>query len=224
MLSDALSYPIEGDQWIGRLVVGGLLVLASPLVVPAIVLQGYFVAVIRSATAGESTAPPFEDWERLLVDGLKAVVIALGYALVPAVVLLVVFGLVGFGTSLAAAGGSDAGVGIGVVTLLALTGLTILLSLVVAYLIPAALSRFAIEESLGAAFDVRAVIAAATTGAYATGWLLSAVIAIVVGAAGSSLTILLIGFAVAFYGQVASTYCFARGYAEATGDAVPSAR
>lgn len=216
MIEDALSYPTADDEWTERIVVGGLLVLASPLVIPAIALYGYLVRVLRSVAAGESVAPEFDDWEELLVDGVKALVIGLAYALVPLVAFGVLFSVVGIGFVAAAAGESAAGVGIGVVFLAVLGVVAFAVSLVVAYVVPAALARFALDGSLEAAFEFRALFDAVTTSDYALGWVLAAVVSIVVGAVASALTIVLVGFFVSFWSQVVSTYLFGRGYVDAT--------
>lgn len=150
MLSEALSYPRRGEDWLKTIGIGGVLLLFGFLLVPTIPVQGYLLRVARSGALGEETPPSFENWGELFVDGFKLFVVLLAYTLVPYVVL-VVGGLLGSGE----------GGGIG-----SLLGLLVLLAGVAlltlgAYLVPVALTNFALEGRLGAAFEVETVFHAA---------------------------------------------------------------
>ncbi|MFC7071377.1 DUF4013 domain-containing protein [Halobaculum lipolyticum] len=215
MLEDAIRYPLNNDDRLATLIIGGLLVIPGVfLILPIFILQGYLVRVLGSAAAGEESAPSFTDWGGLFVDGLKLLVVQIVYGLV----LLVPFGALFF----VVVGGSalvtgDAGVAaLGVVGFLVL-GLFVLASLVVSYVVPAALTNMAVEGTLGAAFDVGAIRTAALSADYLVGVLLGVVLAAVIGSIASPLTALLVGIPLLFYAQVVSYYCFGRGFAEATG-------
>lgn len=52
MLEDGLSYPVRGD-WVGRILIGGGLVLLSVLLFPAILLTGYWIQVLEKTVAGD---------------------------------------------------------------------------------------------------------------------------------------------------------------------------
>ncbi|GAA0258853.1 DUF4013 domain-containing protein [Halobaculum roseum] len=219
MLEDALGYPLRTDDRVATLVIGGALIVASVFVLPAFVLQGYLLRVLRSAATDERAAPSFTDWGELFVDGLKLVVVQAAYGLVvsipivAAVVALFIGGVTGSVT------GSDAGVAaFGAVGLLLVLAAT-LLSILVAYVMPAAMTNFALAGELGAAFDVEALREAALSGRYLVGVLFGVVLGAVINSVAGPFALILIGIPALFYGQVVTYYCFGRGFAEAT-DAV----
>ncbi|MFC6794097.1 DUF4013 domain-containing protein [Halobaculum halobium] len=112
--------------------------------------------------------------------------------------------------------GSDAGIAaFGTVSLLLLLTAT-LVSILVAYVLPAAMTNFAVAGELGAAFDVEALREATLSGRYLVGVLFGVVLGIVIGSVASPFALILIGVPAVFYGQVVSYYCFGRGFAEAT--------
>lgn len=108
-----LRYPTRREDWVKTLLIGGVLTLFSVLVVPAIVVSGYVLAVIRGRTVGEQAPPGFGDWGTLFVDGLKTWVVGVVYAIIPVAVGLLVFG----GAVAAFASGTDAGVALGLLSL-----------------------------------------------------------------------------------------------------------
>lgn len=212
MLEDALGYPLRTDDRVATLIIGGALIVASVLVLPAFVLQGYLVRVLRSAASEEREAPSFTDWGELFVDGLKLVVVQAAYSLVisiPIVAAAVSFFVGG-------AIGGDAGIAaFGTVSLLLLL-LATLLSILVAYVLPAAMTNFALGGELSAAFDVEALREAALSGRYLVGVLFGVVLGVVINSVATPFVLVLIGIPALFYGQVVAYYCFGRGFAEAT--------
>lgn len=213
MLEDALGYPLRTDDRVATLIVGAALIVASVFVLPAFVLQGYLLRVLRSAATGERAAPSFTDWGELFVDGLKLVVVqaAFGFVISIPIVAAVVAFLLGGVT------GSEAGVAaFGTVSLL-LVLLATLLSILVAYVLPAAMTNFALAGELSVAFDVETLREAALSGRYLVGVLFGVVLGGVITLVAGPLALLLIGVPGLFYGQVVTYYCFGRGFAEATG-------
>lgn len=172
MLSDALSYPQSGDGW-RSVVIGGLLMVFNWLLLPAFIVWGYYVRVLRGAALEEDEAPRFEDGGELLVDGFKSFLIFLGYIFLP---LLLVGVLVG---STAAIGGENGGVVLSL--LVGLLGMVFMLGMV--YLFPVAMTTFALTDRLGAAFEVGTIVRSAFTGDYAVGVLLTVVLRAGVGMA-----------------------------------------
>ncbi|MFC7098829.1 DUF4013 domain-containing protein [Halobaculum marinum] len=214
MLEDALRYPLNNDDWLATLVIGGLLILTSPLVVPALVLQGYLLRVLRMAVAGEDAAPSFTDWGALIVDGIKLLIVQFVFALVLLVPFGVLFTVVLGGGALI---GGDAGAATFGAGAFILAGLLIVGSLLIGYVTPAALTNMAVKGELSAAFEFSVIRTAVFSTDYLVGVLLGAVLAAVIGTV-AFIPPIIIGFMIVlFYAQVVSYYCFGRGFAEATG-------
>lgn len=235
MLEEALRYPLENEDRLSTLLIGGVLlavpVLASllsvvllPLALVAVLLtlpfalvgQGYLLRVLRSAATGEAAAPSFTDWGRLFVDGLKLLVVSLVYglaAVVPTAVLGVAAG-VGLGAVSNGTGAEPNVAALGTVTLL-LVAVTAVLALALSYVLPAALTNVALRDGLGAAFDFGTIRQVALSSDYLVGVLLGYVVGGVLGSVAGALSLLLVGVPLLFYAQVVTYYCFGRGFAEA---------
>jgi hypothetical protein len=177
MLGNALSYPRRNDSWRTALVGGGLTFFGF-LLLPLFVVYGYGVRVLRSSALDETEAPPFDDWGDLLVDGLKAFAISLAYGFVPLLIVSVALSGTIFGGQGVNGGGGTIAI---LPRLVALVG--VVLMVIVAYTLPVALTNFALEDRLGAAFEFRTIIDAATTGDYIKAVLSSILIGIVGGVA-----------------------------------------
>lgn len=219
MLEEGLSYPVKGDNALGRIVIGGLLGFFSWLVVPAFALLGYLVWVLEGAARNDPDPPAFEDWGEMLGDGLKAFVVTLVYGIVP-------FALLVFGMVVAmggAASGSDSAAG-----LLGSVGLlTVLLGLVAMfllyYLIPAALTNMAVEGDVGAAFDWATLKQVLLSGDYLVAWLLPFAIGLVANIVTFVLVLLTVGIGallvpfIQFYVQVSIFFMFGRAFGSVLG-------
>ncbi|WP_435146928.1 DUF4013 domain-containing protein [Halobaculum sp. P14] len=216
MFEDAVKFPLESEDRVSTLIIGGVLTLLSVLIIPAFIVQGYLIRVLRAAATGEEAAPSFTDWGDLFVDGLKLLVINLVYG-IAIMVPFVLVGVVGIGGA-AFTEGFGGVAALSAVTVL-LFALVALVALVISYVIPAALTNFALDGSLSAAFDVDTIKQVALTGDYFVGVLLGVVLGGVIGTIASPLVFLLVGIPLLFYGQVVTYYCFGRGFADARGGA-----
>lgn len=213
MLEDGLSYPLKGD-WLGRILIGGVLSFFSFLLLPILPVMGYTLRVIERTVAGEEEPPEWEDWGELTVDGLKMFVVSLVYSIVPvAVVLGLGMTVMGVG---AAAGDNGGGIiaGFGFMMIL----LLIPAMFVVYYLLPAALGNMATEGNLGAAFDFGAIKPVVTSSEYFIAVLMPIVIGIILNVVTFVLAITIIGYVfvpfVSFYGQVAIFRMFGLAFKE----------
>lgn len=215
MLSEALEYPRNSDDWLKTILIGGVLSLFSWLLVPAILVAGYIVRVLRSAMAGEETPPVFDDWGDLLGDGLRATVIGLVYGLIPALVFAVVavFG------GLLASGNSNLLAGLGGLTILLGGLVALVLGLAAAYVLPAALANFAETGRMGAGFSWSTLRPVLFNGAYATAWVTGFAIILVAGIVSGILNIVpllgaVVGAFVGFFAAVAAYYVIGTAWAD----------
>ncbi|WP_050032312.1 DUF4013 domain-containing protein [Halorubrum halophilum] len=212
MLEDGLSYPVRGD-WIGRIIIGGILGLFSVLLLPAFVIVGYLVRVLERTIGGEDVPPEFDEWGDLLMKGVIGTIITIAYMVIPVIVYGVVVAVVG-GTS--GAIGGDAGALIGVVgVLLALAFLPVLFFIY--YAVPAALSAYAARGEMGAAFDLDLLKPALFSTEYLVAVLMPIVVAVIMWIVTAVLTVTVVGLLlvpfVQFYGQVAVFRMFGSAFA-----------
>lgn len=163
----ALSDPIGGGTWTKPMLIGSLLILLTPLVVPVLAVNGYIVRLHQRKAAGDSGLPVFGDWGQLIIDGLKVMGIGVVYALLPLIVgLITVGGSVGTLTTGPVAGRVAAFTGgFGGVAIVSVLGF------VFAYLGVAGVINFSHSGALRDGFDVSAIKQLVTSGDYAVAWL-----------------------------------------------------
>lgn len=215
MLTNAFDYLRDSEDWIRTVVVGGLLALFGFLLVPAFLVMGYLMRVLRATMRGDEDPPAFDDWGDLAVDGLKAFVVTVVYSFVPGVVMAAAFA---FGFAGFASGGDAAALAGGLVLLVG--GLVAaLLGLAAAYVVPAALLNYAEENRLGAGFAFGEIYATLTDRAYATAFGYAFVVLLGAGVLAGLLNAVPFLGAVAsaflgFYASVMAAYLFGTTYAE----------
>jgi len=223
MFEAALRYPTNGEKALERLLIGGVLVILSPLILPAFLVYGYLVRSLAAVAAGDEEPPAFDEWEELFVDGIKAFVVAFVYGIVPVVLVLAFLVPVSVSTSVDGGGSSGILAGIGVVAFLA----SIVVGIAVVYVVMAALSNFAVEGRIGAAFEFGAVGALATSEPYVIAVVLAIVVQVVVAAVifaailftfGLALFVLVpLGAFINFWTYLVTVYLFGAAYREAMG-------
>lgn len=240
MIENALVYPTDGDRAGKTLVIGIALSLFSFLLLPAFIVLGYFVRILRQGGDETAVPPVYEDWAALLVDGLRAFLVVLGYFVVP--VLLIGTALIAFVLPIstftvveqsasggvdvatdtgAAAGGMDALTLVALIVGLLLVAVSSVSLLVAFYALPAGLARFAETDRMGPAFAIRRLWPVLTTGSYAIAWLLALVVTIGAGMIVGVVSVFPIlgfvaGVAVTYYGNVVAFRLYGQGYAKAT--------
>ena len=221
MFEAALRYPTNGEKALERLLIGGVLVVLSVFVLPIFVVYGYLVRSIAAVAAGEEEPPAWGDWVDLFVDGLKAFVVGVAYAIVPFTLAFLFFVPVSVGTAVGGNGSSDVLAGIGALAFLVL----LVVGLAVAFVVMAALTNFAVEGRLGAAFEFSTVGRLATSEPYVIAIVLAIVVQILVGAVvfaavlftfGLALLVLIpLGAFIQFWLYLVTMYLFGAAYREA---------
>jgi hypothetical protein len=212
MFEDALRYPYDEGAGLRALAIGGLLTLLSVLVLPAVLVSGYTLRVLRDVDAGEEHLPAFEDWGAMLVDGLKAIAVAVVYVAVPAV--LVTVAALSLLLPLTETPPQWLVVIAGIVTLLSVP-----VTLFAVYALPAGLVTLARTGRMGAAFDRRELWPALNSGSYFVAWLLAIVVSILAGfLTGAVVATTIVGAVVVafvgFYATLVGAYLYARGVRE----------
>jgi hypothetical protein len=212
MLEDGLSYPVRGD-WIGRIIIGGVLGFLTVFLLPAFVIVGYLVRVLERTIGGEEVPPEFDEWGDLLMTGVIGTIITVAYTVVPVVAYGIVVAVVG-GTG--GAIGGDAGALLGVVGVLLALGFIPVLFLIY-YAVPAALSAYAARGEIGAAFDLDLLKPALFSTEYLVAVLMPIVVAVITWIVTAVLVATLVGVLlipfVQFYGQVAVFRMFGSAFA-----------
>ncbi|WP_435116651.1 DUF4013 domain-containing protein [Halolamina sp. C58] len=212
MLEEGLSYPFNGENALGRIVIGGLLGFGSILIIPAFALMGYLVWVLGGAARGEEEPPAFEDWGEMIVDGLKATAVSIVYGIVPFVLMFASIFIAGSGSATGSETATGVLGGIGVLGLL----VSLLAMFLLYYLIPAALTNMALEGNFGAAFDFGTIKQAILSVDYLIAWLIPFLLAALVNVVVFVLAITIVGLVVVpflqFYVQVAAFYMFGAAF------------
>ena len=90
-LSRALRYPLAEEDWPRTMGIGTVLEALTVLIVPQLILQGYYIQVMRRTVAGDDEPPSFEEWKPLVVDGAKATLLLGIYKLIPVTAVFVYF-------------------------------------------------------------------------------------------------------------------------------------
>lgn len=213
---ESVRYPMNSDDWLKTLLIGGVLLLFSFLVIPAIAVYGYVVTAIRDSLDGKSEPPAFEDWGDLLRKGALGWVIGVVYMLVPIVVAAVTVG----GSIAAILTGSRAGQAAGFAGILGGIGLSLVLTLVFGYFAVVALVNFARTDEFRDAFDFTTIRQVGLNRDYVVPWLLSIVVFVVASIVGSALNVVpLLGAVLSafvfFYAEVVAARFWADGFAAA---------
>ncbi|MBN1993537.1 MAG: DUF4013 domain-containing protein [Anaerolineae bacterium] len=169
-LQTLLGYPFRDKNWKNKFLIGSLVVLAGfavPLV-PFFFVYGYMMQIMRRIIVekGEPYLPEWDDWGKLLVDGLKLLGVVFIYML-PVMVLFSIgyamfFVLPFLGVPVMAIAGEEnaeaAGGVFAVITVLGMVGFFILfgvgmlLALAIGLVMPAIMGHVVATDEFGAAF------------------------------------------------------------------------
>lgn len=92
MLIDEFEYPTRGEP-LETTIIGGLLMIASLLVLPAVYLFGYYIDIFRTTQQGKEEPPEFttDDIGERLKDGLAAIVISSVHSMIVIAPLLGIY-------------------------------------------------------------------------------------------------------------------------------------
>ncbi|MGC9335756.1 MAG: DUF4013 domain-containing protein [Anaerolineae bacterium] len=153
-IGKAFSFVFEDEQWIVKiLIAAGILLLGVlfswvvlvPIVLAAAIIAGYSFEITRRVIQGDpNPLPEWDDWGKLISEGLQVIVIAIVYAL-PAIIVSLCLGI-------PAGVFADQAEGLSSVLSILSSCLNILWAIVISIVLPAAIAFFAAEGQIGAAF------------------------------------------------------------------------
>ncbi|MFW6153547.1 MAG: DUF4013 domain-containing protein [Halobacteriota archaeon] len=215
-LEDVITYPMEQEDWVKTVIIGGVLIFLSFLIVPMFLVYGYLVRTIRGSLGDETEPPVFDEWGSLFVEGIQAWVIGLIYLIIPIIVMFMTVGT----AVIAFATGTESGAAAGFGSLFFGLGITALLALIFGYVAVAGIVNFAREERFGAAFDIATLQQVLLNREFAIAFLVAIVIFIVASFVNA---IPLIGWLlspfVGFYAAIVAADLWADGFVAALAEA-----
>jgi len=159
----SFTFVTEDPEWVKKILIGGAFALACSLLIGVPFVLGYVARTLRNVVAGE--ARPMPEWDDLggiFSDGLRLTAVYLLYVLgfvavlaaLGCVVVLPVIALSGTGPR-----ASDALALLGGLGVVALYGVVMVLSLVLAVYLPAVLARVAMRGTVADGFAWREALA-----------------------------------------------------------------
>lgn len=151
----SFTFTFDDQNWIVKVLIGGVVTLLSFLLIPLPILAGYYLAVVRNTAKGNDLPlPEWDDFGRYFSEGLQMILGALVYFL-PVIVIACGFGIL-IGVTAESSGGGDAEGAVGLFAL-CFQCLIFLLSLAIGIVLPAAILRFAATGRMASMFEFGAI-------------------------------------------------------------------
>jgi hypothetical protein len=211
----AFTYVFEDPDWAKKVLIPALIAIIP--ILGQIFLLGWMLDITRRVIQRNPRPLPELDFGRQFMDGLKGFVIGLAYAL-PIIILEIPI-IVVSSTMTSQSGDPNATMTplIGIVSVCC-GGLILLYSLLMAFVLPAALGNFAASGNLGAAFRFKEIfgLLRAAPGAYLL-TLLGVIVAGFIAGLGSIACVIGV-FATLAYAQAIMGHLYGQAYLEATGN------
>jgi len=153
----SFTFTTEDPDWLSKILIGGVFVLACSVLVGIPFVLGYFSRTLRNVAQG--AARPLPDWDDMggiFNEGLRLTGVYLIHVLAVAVVVGILVGILLVPVMLSKAHDPHDALGpFGALLIVALYGLLMLVSLAVAVYLPAALLRSSLRGSVGAGLEWR---------------------------------------------------------------------
>jgi hypothetical protein len=96
IISDSVRYP--SSNW-GKVLILGVIMIASFLIVPVFLLIGYLFRIIKATLAGLDELPEFDEVGEMFVDGLKVFVVGIVYSIPVIIISLILTAITGSSSS-----------------------------------------------------------------------------------------------------------------------------
>ena len=190
IISDSIKYP--SSSW-GKVLILGIITIASILIVPLFLLLGYMFRIIKATLAGIDELPEFDEIGEMFVDGLKVFVVGFIYA-IPVWIISAIFGLLTGGT---AATTADLGTGYALAFILG-NIVTFIIAVIIGLVELMAIANMAYNDGdLGTAFrfsEILDIISTIGWGKYIVTYIVIVILAFIGVMIGALTMIILIGF------------------------------
>lgn len=154
----AFSYVFEDENWISKILIGGLIFLFSFLIFPFFIILGYFVEIIRrTANDIEPVLPEWDNIGEKLSKGFSLFILYLLYEIPIALIIIIYVAISAvLGSSVSAQGAQTTG------SLIALLGLLVTLiisiySIILILVLPVATMKYALSDKLSQAFKLKEI-------------------------------------------------------------------
>jgi hypothetical protein len=160
-ISQAFRYVFDDERWTNKILLGVLMTVFSFLILPALILNGWMVQIVRNVMGGSKRPlAEWDDWGKLLKDGFFLFVAQLVYTLP----FLIIFFIV-FASSIGLSGLSEVSEDAAAAGFMATFGLlgcvAFIYAVVLLFLTPALTIQYAMTDDLGACFRFGEVFAIA---------------------------------------------------------------
>jgi hypothetical protein len=96
IISDSIKYPTS--NW-GKVLILGVIMIASILIVPIFLLIGYLFRIIKATLAGLDELPEFDEIGEMFVDGLKVFVVGIVYSIPVIIISTIISAILGSSNS-----------------------------------------------------------------------------------------------------------------------------
>jgi len=222
-IGKSFSFVFEDNRWVTKILIAAAILavgwvfvwlLGIPLLLAFLLLAGYQVETTRPVIRGvKPVLPEWDDWGKLLVEGIKFAVIGLVYAL-PAIIVSICLGVP---ISLLGEDASGDPTWVSWVFGSPLACLSILWGILVALLMPAAVALYVVNDDLAAAFRFGEVISFVRKNL--TTYILTAVMSWVAGLIGGlGAWLCLVGWLATYpYSIMVTGHLYGQAYLEASG-------
>ncbi|KAF5089253.1 DUF4013 domain-containing protein [Methanobacterium aggregans] len=178
LVSDALRYPLS--DWQKLLILGVVVILSSISelarmlgttnsaviivlgiigLIFSILVSGYMIRIIKASLANIAEIPAMEDWKEMFIDGIKADVVGIIYA-IPAILIIIISIALAALTLLGSTSLSDPAALLGLAAGAGIGGIIALLyMLIITPIIAIAITNMAYQDEFKAAFRFSEIMA-----------------------------------------------------------------
>lgn len=178
LVSDALRYPIS--DWQKLLILGVIVILSSVSelagllgttnssvimvlgiigLIFGILVSGYMIRIIKASLANVAEIPAMDDWKEMFIDGFKADVVGIIYA-IPAILIMIISIALAALTLLGSTSLSDPAALVSLAMGAGIGGIIALLyMLIITPIIAMAITNMAYQDEFGAAFRFSEIMA-----------------------------------------------------------------